>query len=118
MRYTRYLALLSSLALLFPLSALARDKNEHTVEIADSVQIGSSHLKAGSYKVEWDGMGPAVQVRFLRDGKTVAKAPATLRTNDNMVQQDAIVTDMTSAKTGILREIDFAHPKEALLFTR
>ena len=118
MRYLKYLTLLSSLALLFPLCAFAAEKNQHSVQIADSVQVGNTHLKAGTYKVEWQGSGPAVQVTFLRNGKTIAKAPATLRTNDKGVQQDAIVTDTTSAKTGILREIDFAHPKEALVFTR
>ncbi len=118
MKHLKYWALLSTLALLFPLGALARDRNQHSVDIADSVQIGTTHLKAGTYKIEWQGTGPAVQVNFLRNGKTVATAPATLRTNDNAVQQDSILTDTSNAKVGILREIDFAHQKEALVFTR
>ncbi len=116
MKHLRYLALLSTLALLFPLGALARDKNEHSVNIPDSVQVGNTHLKPGNYKVEWQGTGPAVQVNFLQYGKTVATAPGTLKTNDKQAFQDDIVTQARSAKTPALREIDFGHQKEALVF--
>jgi len=85
MKHLNYLVLLSALALLSPLHALARDKDQHSVNIPESVQIGSTTLTPGSYKVEWQGAGPAVQVEFLRYGKTVATAPATLKTNDKEV---------------------------------
>jgi hypothetical protein len=61
----------------------------------------------------WQGTGPAVQVTFLRSGKTVATVPGTLKTNDSQVTQDAILTD-SSNKT--LSEIDFGRDKEALVF--
>jgi hypothetical protein len=116
MRLVKYLALLSTLTLLFPLAALARDKNEHSVNIADTVQIGSTQLKPGDYKVEWQETGPAVQVKFMKNGKTVATASGTLKTNDAQVFQDDIVTQMTSAHRKVLKEIDFGHDKEALVF--
>jgi hypothetical protein len=75
MKRIQYTAFLSMLALLSPLSAFARDKNQHSVEILDSVQVGSTQLKPGNYKVEWQGSGPEVQVNFVRDGKTVATVP-------------------------------------------
>ena len=40
MRQVKNAALLSMLALLSSVSALARDKNQHPVEIPDSVQVG------------------------------------------------------------------------------
>ena len=114
MKHRKYLmALLSILAVLSPLSVFARDKNEHSVDIPDTVQVGGTQLKPGNYKVEWQGTGPDIQVTFLRDGKTVATAPATLKTNDGQVTQDQIVTDSTNNR---LNEIDFRRDKEALVF--
>jgi len=111
----QYLAVLSALVLLFPLGALARDK-AHSVEIPYVVQVGGTRITAGSYKVEWQGTGPAVDVSFSQYGKTVATVPGTLKTNDDQVTQDAIVTEATSADTTTLKEIDFGHQKEALVF--
>src|SRR5580658_3376240 len=47
-KYLQHLAVLSTLALVFPLGALARD-NAHSVDISDVVQIGSTQLKPGNY---------------------------------------------------------------------
>ena len=114
-KYTQYMAVLSTLALLFPLGAWARN-NARSVEIYDVVQIGSTQLKPGNYKVEWQGDGPAVQVSFQHNGKTVVTVPATLKTNDEQVTRDALMTEATSEDTMTLREIDFGHQKEALVF--
>jgi len=116
MKYAAYLMLLSTLTLLFPLCALAQDRNEHSVDIPVNVQVGATQLKPGNYKLEWQGTGSTVQVSFLRQGKTIATAPATLKKNDGQVNQDDIVTDRANDNTRILREIDFAHQKEALMF--
>jgi len=116
MKQIKYTALLSMIALLSTVSAMARDKNQHSVEISDSVQVGGTQLKPGNYKLEWQGTGPEVQVNFVRDGKTIATAPGTLKTNDPHVTQDDIVTDTTSANTKTLTEIDFSHNKESLVF--
>ena len=113
MKHLAYLTLLSIVAVLCPLSMFARDKNQHSVDIPVTVQVGGTQLKPGNYKVEWQGTGPDVQVTFLRDGKTVATVPATLKTNDGQVTQDQIVTDSAN-KT--LSEIDFRRDKDALVF--
>ena len=113
-KYLQYLAILSTLALLSPLGAFARD-NSHSADIFDAVQIGGTQLKPGNYKVEWQGEGPTVQVSFQRNGKTVLTAPATLKTNDAEVTQDAIKIE-TSTETSTLKEIDFGHQKQALVF--
>jgi hypothetical protein len=114
-KYLQYLAVLSTLALLFPPGALARN-NAHSVQIFDVVQIGSTQLKPGNYKVEWQGTGPAVQVSFQQNGKTVVTVPATLKTNDDQVTQDSVMTEATGADTTELTEIDFGRQKEALVF--
>jgi len=112
MKHLRYLTLLTILAVLSPLSVLARDKNQHSVDISATVQVGGTELKPGNYKVEWQGTGPDIQVTFLQNGKTVVTVPATLKTSDGQVTQDQIVTDLTN-KT--LSEIDFRRG-EALVF--
>src|SRR5579862_9106197 len=118
MKSLKYLALLSTLALLTPIGAMARDKNERSVSIPDAVQVGSTHLQAGTYKVKWDGAGPQVQVSFMRDGKTVATAPGTLKTNDAAVVQDDVVVEPANGSNKSLREIDFGHQQEAIVFAQ
>lgn len=114
MKHLKYAALLCMFALL-SLGAFARDKNQRSVEILDSVQVGSTQLQPGTYKIEWQGTGPEVQVNFVRNGKTVATAPGTLKTNDTNVVQDDIVT-ATNGDTKTLKEIDFHHNKESVTF--
>jgi hypothetical protein len=113
MKLPNYVAFLSILAVLAPLSAFAREKNQHSIDIPNAVQVGGKQLEAGSYKVEWQGAGPEVQVTFLRHGKAVATVPGTLKTNDSEVTQDAIQTDSAN---NTLNEIDFRRDKEALVF--
>jgi hypothetical protein len=52
----------------------------------------------------------------MRNGKTVATASGTFKTNDAHVIQDEVVTDTTSANTKTLKEIDFSHNKESFVF--
>ena len=117
MKQIKYIAVLCALALLTSLGALARDKNQRTVEISDSVQVGETQLQPGTYKVEWQGTGPQVQVNFMRNGKTVATVPGTLKTGTN-VSHDEIVTDTTNANTKTLQEIDFHHNNESVIFAQ
>lgn len=116
MKCAKCMALISTLTLLFPLSMWARDKNQHSVDIPDSVQVGTTRLKPGSYKVEWQEAGPTVRVEFVQNGKTVATASGTLKVNDSQVIQDDVVIQTTDANKKVLKEIDFGHQKEALVF--
>lgn len=116
MKYVKALAFLATLTLLFPLLMWARDKNEHSVQIYDQVQVGSAQLKPGHYKVEWQEAGPAVHVEFMQAGKTVATVSGTLKTNDDQISQDDVIVQTTSAHQKVLKEIDFGRQKEALIF--
>src|SRR5260370_21800691 len=104
-KYLQYLAVLSTLVLLFPVGALARDK-AHSVEIPYAVQVGGTRITAGSYKVAWQGTGPAVEMSFSQYGKTVVTVPGTLKTNDDHVKQDAIVAEGQSADATRLEQVD------------
>ncbi|HKW18699.1 MAG TPA: hypothetical protein VJO35_14425 [Terriglobales bacterium] len=109
---------LLSILLLLPVAALARDTNSRSVDIPDTVIVAGHQLTPGPYKVEWMQAGPQVKVNFVRNGKTVASAPATLKSNDTKVTQNDVVTRTTNSNTRRLMEIDFGHQKEALLFVR
>lgn len=113
MKCVRYVAFLAALAVLSPLGAFARDKNQRSVDIPDAVQVGGTQLEPGHYKLQIQGTGPDVQVTFLQNGKTVATVPGKLKTNDSEVTQDSVVENSAN-KT--LDEIHFRRDKESLVF--
>jgi hypothetical protein len=51
--------------LCLPLTAFAKEKNEGRPQRSDAVEIGSTRLQPGTYKVEWKGAGPGVQVKLI-----------------------------------------------------
>lgn len=109
-------ALPLALALLVPLGALARPRNEHNVVIPASVQVGSTLLKAGTYQVEWQGNGPSLQVSFMEHGKTVATAEGKMVETDRPSPYDDVVTG-PEGKVQMLKEINFHGLKETLVIT-
>jgi len=116
MRSAKYMILLATLTLGLPLSAWARPKNEHNLTIYDPVQVGSTQLKPGDYKVEWQGTGQAVQVRFLQYGKTVATTQGKLVEEKKPSSQDDVVT-VKVGNAERLEEIDFEGNKDSLVIT-
>lgn len=106
-----------SMLLLLPLAAFARDNNSRSVQIPSPVVVAGHQLNPGKYKLEWQQTGPRVTVNFVQDGKTIASAPATLKTNDPNVTQDDVMTRTTAQNKNRLMEIDFNHQKEAFVFS-
>ena len=72
-RFLKYALLLAA----FSLPALAA-KNSQTVTLTDPVEVGSTQLPAGNYKVTWTGTGSNVQVTIAEKGKTSVTVPAKL----------------------------------------
>lgn len=116
MKYLHYFVIAAVFSTLFSICAFAADKTARSVSLSDPVTVGSTQLMPGNYKLEWEGSGPSVQVKFLHFGKTVATVPATLQTNDERVTQNDVIMDRTNPNMEALKEIDFAHQKEALTF--
>ncbi len=116
MKSAKYLFLLAGIAMLLPLGAYAKDTNEGKFTISESVQVGSTQLKPGDYKVQWDGSGDAVNVKILQGKKTVATTSGKLVNHDQAAPYNAVVLkDATGGKT--INEIDFGNRKEALVLT-
>jgi hypothetical protein len=116
MKSVKYLSLLAGIAMLLPLSAFAKDTNQGKFTISESVQVGSTQLKPGDYKVEWDGTGDAVQVKILQGKKTVATSSGKLVSHDQAAPYNAVI--LKGASNGkAINEIDFGNRKEALVLT-
>ena len=116
MKFGKYWTTLVGIALLASSAAFAESRTEHNVTITDPVQIGSTQLEPGHYKVAWEGAGPTVQVRFLHDGKTVASSNAQLVSQNQKSPYDDVVTTKTSTNESNLKQIDFQNQKESLVF--
>jgi hypothetical protein len=116
MKQIKYTTLLFILAFMSSTGAFAKANNRHSVEIPDSVQVGGTQLKPGKYDVQWQGAGPEIQVSFVHEGKIVATVQGTLKTNDPQVTEDDIVIGTTSTNAKTIKEIDFSHNKESLVF--
>jgi len=56
----------------------ARDTNKTTLKLSETVTVNGKTLNPGSYKVDWQGSGPTVQVNILQGKQTVATTTAHL----------------------------------------
>lgn len=117
MRTAKYLSLVAGLAILLPLSVMAKDSsNSGKFTVSEPVKLGSTQLKPGDYKIEWDGTGDSVNVKIMQGKNTVATSPAKLVNHDNAAPYNAVIlNDATGGGKGI-SEIDFGKRKEALVF--
>jgi hypothetical protein len=68
--------LVMGLALLLASSAFAATKGELT--LLNPATVNGTNLKAGDYKLQWDGTGTDVQVTILQGKNVIAKVPAKL----------------------------------------
>src|ERR1700751_3383652 len=116
MKSLKFGALALVAAVLLSMGAFAKDKkdkNEGKFTLADSAQIGSTQLKPGDYKAEWDGTGSDVQVKILQGKNVVATTSGKLV--DKPIAQDSVTLGGGSASKTV-DEIDFAHFHKALVF--
>ena len=85
---------------LFAVPAFASSKPQ-TVTIPRNVQIGSTQLPAGEYKLSMTGSGPSVQVTLTKNEKAVITFSAKAVEGKN----DPGVETMTDGKVTVLKSI-------------
>ena len=107
-------------ATLLSSSAFAKAKNQGSMTLDDPLQVGSTQLKPGHYKVEWSNTATAsqdqVNVDFVRHDKTVATVPAKLISRATpSPYNDIVTTHAKNHKPHQLQEIDFSHRTQALV---
>ena len=61
------------------------------IAIGDGSSVGATALKAGSYKVSWNGEGDQVQVTFARSNETVAQAKGRFVSRSSKASHTGIV---------------------------
>lgn len=96
-------SLVVGLALFLASSAFAATKGH--LALQNPTLVNGTQLKAGDYKLEWEGTGPDVEVSILQGKKVVAKVPAkVVELKTKAMDNSAIVnnnTDGTSSLAGI-----------------
>jgi hypothetical protein len=115
MKVAKSLVVILSLALLLPIMAYAKDKDQTKVQVPERVQVGSTQLQPGTYKVEWTGTGDNVQVNFLRHNKTVATSQAKLIDHKHPSPYTDVVTEPGPHHQKQLIEIDMSNRTQALM---
>jgi hypothetical protein len=83
MKMSRIAVTLFGSALLFGSVVLAGDVNKGTLNLSEKMNVEGKSLDPGTYKVEWNGTGPTVQVSLLEGKQTVATFPAQLTEQSN-----------------------------------
>jgi hypothetical protein len=79
-------------------------KNSETVNFTHTVQVGSTLVPAGIYKVSWTGENATLVVTIARNGKVFATVPAKLETATNPFVS---LSTRTSNGTDFLETIQF-----------
>jgi hypothetical protein len=120
MKHIQYLSAAALALMLLPATTFAKDKskdkdkNEGTLMLSSPVQVGSTMLEPGTYKVEWQNSGSTANVDILQGNKTVATVPATVVSYTD--SQDEAITHHPAEdpQKQTLEEIDFAKQKQGL----
>ncbi len=99
--------LLAVLLALVPLICFAVSRK--SINVPEAVKVGDVMLQPGDYKVEWQGSGPAVQVSFVQNNKTVTTAPATLQNKDTGFDGALDLNSAHAGETKSLHAIEFKH---------
>ena len=93
-------------------SAFAGTKG--SLQLNHAVTVNGTQLKAGDYKVEWDGSGPNVELNIIQGKNVVAKVPAHVVDLSSASQSDAAVTKKNDDGSTTLAGVRFQGKKFAL----
>jgi hypothetical protein len=107
--------LVVGLALLLASSAFAGTKA--SLQLSNPVTINGTTLKAGDYKVQWEGNGPDVELSILQGKNVVAKAPAHVVDLQAPSANDAAITLKNDRGPNTLAALRFQGKKFSLELT-
>ena len=98
-------SLVLGLALMLASSAFAATKAN--LQLSHPVTVNGTTLKAGDYKVQWEGDGPNVELSILQGKNVVAKAPAHVVELGTPAADDAAVIRKNDSGPNSLAGIRF-----------
>jgi hypothetical protein len=105
-------SLMLGLALLLASSAFAASKG--SLQLSSPTTVNGTPLKAGEYKVEWEGSGPAVELSIKQGKNVIAKVPARVVDLSNAAANDAAVIHRNNDGTTSLTAVRFQGKKFTL----
>jgi hypothetical protein len=105
-------SLMMGLALLLASSAFAATKADLVLQ--NPTTINGTKLKAGEYKLQWDGSGPNVEVSITQGKKVLAKVPAKVVDLNTPSENNAAVVKTNDDGTSTLAGARFEGKKFAL----
>ncbi len=105
-------SLLLGLAVLAASSALAADKGSLTV--FHPATVGGQQLQPGSYKLQWEGNGPDIQLSILKGKSVVVTTPARIVTRDRPAPDNATATKSNADGSLTISQIQLHGKKFAL----
>ena len=105
-----------SVALVFATS-LALAKTARTeVDIANVSRVGTQTLKPGLYSIELNRDSASPEVLFYREGKLVARTPATVVEDPEKTDKTEVITGSSNKDLDVINEIRPAGWKEKIQF--
>jgi hypothetical protein len=105
-------SLVVGVALLLASSAFAATKGQ--LQLQSPTMVNGTQLKAGDYKLEWEGTGPDVEVSILQGKKVVAKVPAKVVELKTKAQDNSAIVSNNTDGTSSLAGVHFAGKTTAL----
>ena len=105
-------SLLMGLALLLASSAFAATKAQ--LHLQSNTTVNGTQLKAGDYKLQWDGSGPNVEVSIIQGKNVVAKTSAKVVDLPSAASNDAAVVRKNDDGSNSLSGVRFEGKKYAL----
>lgn len=114
MKCARFL-LIAAIALLLPALAAAKDKDEGGLQLTTAVQLGTTQLQPGDYKVVWTNNGSDVKVTFLQHDKVLATTTGqVIELKHPSPYDDVVLKPVGNSQAKTIDEIDFSNRTEAL----
>jgi len=105
-------SLILGLALTLASTAFAASKANLTLN--NPTSVNGTTLKAGDYRLEWDGSGPNVEVSIVQGRKVVTKVPAKLVDLDKAASNDSAILKQNGDGSTTLSGVRFQGKKYAL----
>jgi len=102
------------LGLALVLASSAFGATKASLQLNHPVTVNGTTLKAGDYKLQWEGNGPNVELSILQGKNVVAKVPAHVVELSTPSGNDAAVTQKNDSGTDSLAGIRFQGKKFSL----
>ena len=106
---------ITALLVLFVASAAFAASSSHQITFNKDVTVNGKAVKAGDYKVKWEGTGDRVDVSLNQGKEVLATSPAQIVALDDTPGQDTFVYRDNADGSRSLVEMRFSGKKFALV---